>query len=70
LEPNFPDGAREAHAVATDDWPVIRKLRDSGKLSYADDEVRAGMDEIAQRGLVGAAAGDQPPTGRVRYSVV
>jgi hypothetical protein len=30
---------------------VIRKLRDGGKLSYQDDEVRAGMDEIAKRGL-------------------
>jgi hypothetical protein len=47
----FPDGAREAHAVGTDDWPVIRKLRDAGKLTYADDEVRAGMEEIARRGL-------------------
>src|SRR5262245_1185297 len=46
----FEDGAREAHAVGTDDWPVIRKLRDVGQLSYADDEVRAGMDEIAKRG--------------------
>ena len=45
------DGAREAHAVSTEDWPVIRKLRDAGKLAYADDEVRAGMDEIARRGL-------------------
>jgi len=33
------------------DWPTIRKLRDAGKLAYADDEVRAGMDEIAERGL-------------------
>jgi hypothetical protein len=32
-------------------WPVIRKLRDAGKLTYQDDEVRAGMDEIARRGL-------------------
>ena len=47
----FADGAREAHAVGADDWPVIRKLRDAGKLTYADDEVREGMDEIAQRGL-------------------
>jgi len=47
----FTDGAREAHAVTTDDWPVIRNLRDAGKLTYADDEVRAGMDEIAKRGL-------------------
>jgi len=45
------DGAREAHAVGTDDWPVIRKLKDAGQLTYADDEVRAGMDEIAKRGL-------------------
>jgi len=47
----FADGAREAHAVGTDDWRVIRKLRDAGKLTYVDDEVRAGMDEIARRGL-------------------
>jgi len=44
-------GPREAHAVTTDDWPVMRKLRDAGKLAYADDEVREGMDEIARRGL-------------------
>jgi hypothetical protein len=43
--------AREAHAVAPEDWPVIYKLRDAGKLTYADDEVRAGMDEIARREL-------------------
>lgn len=42
----FADGAREAHAVGTDDWPIIRN---AGKLTYADDEVRAGMDEIAKR---------------------
>ena len=47
----FVDGVREAHAVGTDDWPVIRKLRDAGKLTYQDDEVRKGMDEIAKRGL-------------------
>ena len=47
----FPDGAREAHAVGTDDWPAIRKLKDAGKLTYADDEVRAGMEEIARRGI-------------------
>jgi hypothetical protein len=47
----FADGAREAHAVGADDWPMIRRLRDAGKLSYADDEVRAGMAEIERRGL-------------------
>jgi hypothetical protein len=47
----FAYGAREAHAVGTDDWPIIRKLRDAGKLSHADDGVREGMDEIARRGL-------------------
>jgi len=30
---------------------VIRTLRDAGKLFYADDEVRRGMDEIARRGV-------------------
>lgn len=39
------------HAVGTDDWPVIRKLRDADKLAYQDDEIREGMDEIARRGL-------------------
>jgi hypothetical protein len=34
-----------------DDWPVIRKLRDAGNLTYADDEVHAGMTEIERRGL-------------------
>jgi hypothetical protein len=29
----------------------VRKLRDAGKLTYADDEVLAGMEEIARRGL-------------------
>jgi hypothetical protein len=42
---------REAHAVGTDDWPVIRKLKAAGKLSYVDDVVEAGMAEIARRGL-------------------
>jgi hypothetical protein len=31
--------------------PLIPKLRDAGKLTYADDEVRKGMDEIVRRGL-------------------
>src|SRR5262245_12451155 len=31
--------------------PVIRKLRDEGNLTYEDDEVREGMDDIAKRGL-------------------
>jgi len=30
---------------------VTRGLKAAGQLSYADDEVRAGMDEIAKRGL-------------------
>jgi hypothetical protein len=30
---------------------VIRKLKDAGKLTYVDDEVRDGMDEIERRGL-------------------
>jgi hypothetical protein len=30
---------------------VINKLKAAGQLSYQDDEVRAGMDEIAERGL-------------------
>jgi hypothetical protein len=30
---------------------VIRKLRDTGELTYADDEVRKGMAEIERRGL-------------------
>jgi hypothetical protein len=47
----FADGAREAHAVRTDDWPVINRLKAAGKLTYQDGEVRAGMDEIARRGL-------------------
>jgi hypothetical protein len=47
----FEDGAREAHAVGTDDWPVIKRLKAAGKLSYTDDEVRDGMDEIERRGL-------------------
>jgi hypothetical protein len=51
IDYTFADGAREAHAVNTDDWPVIRELRDAGKLTYQDEEVRAGMDEIARRGL-------------------
>jgi hypothetical protein len=47
----YADGAREAHAVGTDDWPVIKRLKAAGKLSYVDDEVRQGMDEIVRRGL-------------------
>jgi hypothetical protein len=47
----FVDGAREAHAVGSADWPVINRLKAAGKLTYADDEVREGMDEIARRGL-------------------
>jgi len=31
--------------LSTDDWPVLRKLTDADKLSYVDDEVRAGMEE-------------------------
>jgi hypothetical protein len=43
---------RSAHAAAAGHrGPVIRKLRDGGKLTYADDEVRKGMDEIARRAL-------------------
>jgi hypothetical protein len=37
--------------VGSDDWPVIKNLKAVGKLTCADDEVRAGMDEIAKRGL-------------------
>jgi hypothetical protein len=47
----YADGAREAPAVGTDDWPVIRALRDAGKLSYQNDIVRQGMDEITRRWL-------------------
>jgi hypothetical protein len=41
----------EAHQVGADDWPIIRKLRDAGELTYADNEVRDGMDEIERRDL-------------------
>lgn len=30
---------------------VLRKLKAAEMLTYADDEVRAGMDKIAKRGL-------------------
>ena len=51
IDYTYSDGAREAHAVGSEDWPVIRKLGEAGKLSYADGEGRAGMDELAKRGL-------------------
>jgi|SRR5262245_6415269 len=43
--------------AGTDDWPVIRKLRDAGKLSYADDEVRVGMHHHAFGSLRGRGSG-------------
>jgi hypothetical protein len=46
---------------------VIRKLRDAGKLTYADDEARAGMDEIARRGLDRRA--NAPPDCFAPYDV-
>jgi hypothetical protein len=47
----FADGAREAHAVGSDDWPMINKLKAAGRRTYAVDEVRDGMDKITKRGL-------------------
>jgi hypothetical protein len=47
----FADGQHLTHAVSTYDWPVIDKLKDAGQLTYADEEVRAGMDEIVRLGL-------------------
>jgi hypothetical protein len=48
---SYANGDREAHRVDADDWPVIRNLKRSGKLSYQSDEVREGMDEIFRLGL-------------------
>jgi hypothetical protein len=47
----FADGQHLTHAVGSEDWPVINQLKDADQLTYADEEVRAGMDEIAKRGL-------------------
>jgi hypothetical protein len=47
----YSDGVRDARSVGPEDWPVIRKLRHAGKLSYASDKVREGMDEIFRLGL-------------------
>jgi hypothetical protein len=47
----FADGQHLTHAVGSEDWPVINQLKDAGQLTYADEEVRAGMEEIAKGGL-------------------
>jgi hypothetical protein len=51
VEHIYPNGHCEAHQVGSEDWPVIRKLIDTGKLSYASEEVREGMAEIFKLGL-------------------
>jgi hypothetical protein len=51
VEYTYDNGHRDAHQVASEDWPVIRKLKRAGKLSYASDEVREGMAEIFRLGL-------------------
>jgi hypothetical protein len=40
----YADGSRMRTRLP-EDWSVIRKLRHAGKLSYASDKVREGMDE-------------------------
>jgi hypothetical protein len=47
----YADGAREAGAVGSADWPVINKLKAAGKLSYQNDVVREQMDKITRLGL-------------------
>lgn len=47
----FADGSFDAHRIATTDWPVIRKLKGAGKLSYLSAEAREGMAEIFRLGL-------------------
>jgi hypothetical protein len=36
----YTDGAAEAHAIDSDDWPVLRALERDGKLSFTSDDVR------------------------------
>ena len=47
----YSDGQRDSREIRPSDWAIIRRLKAAGHLAYQDDEVRAGMDEIAKRGL-------------------
>jgi hypothetical protein len=46
---NFHGGKHLAHAIADDDWPIIRRLEQEGKLTYTNDAVRT----LAQRSREG-----------------
>jgi hypothetical protein len=35
----FPGGKHEAHAIAADDLPILRRLKWAGGLSYSNDRV-------------------------------
>ena len=37
---DFHGGKHQAHAIADDDWPVIRRLEQEGRLTYTNDTVR------------------------------
>lgn len=47
----FRNGVRDARLVGPEDWPVIRKLNEAGKLSYCSEEAREGIAKIIKRGL-------------------
>jgi hypothetical protein len=47
----FRDGARDGRLIGPEDWPVIRKLKEAGKLSYCSMEAREGVAEIIKLGL-------------------
>ena len=54
----FADGQHLTHAVRTDDWPVIDKLKAAGMLTYADEEVRAGWMRSPSAGLSADRTGE------------
>lgn len=37
---DFVDGKHTAHPIAADDWPVIDRLHEQGRLTYSNDAVR------------------------------
>jgi hypothetical protein len=64
----YRNGDREAHGVGAEDWPVIRKLKRAGKLSYQSDEVRAGMRKSS--GLASTAYWPRPLKGRAEIALI
>jgi hypothetical protein len=43
---HYPDEAIQMHAIGSEDWPTIRRLKRAGKIEYQREDVRERVDAL------------------------